>query len=274
MVDWYKQTFGPIAKGFFEIQTDTSKGVTSVTCQLIAVKIRVTCSCRAERSPLLITQTHHLGFVVLVATSSTARHCRLLSWFYNYFAIMTSLFGFQSRRPLTSRTVPNSPGKTRVVSGSKRLRSPERGVHAQPIMKRARLVPVAARDLQKERKAEREQREAEFRDKYTRAFPTWKFYFDTEKPLSVSQSSLKMRVVQLGAVSHCIIIDFCNSSWYIRSLQEIVDFFDTTVTHVISDAELPRQFNSAENDKENNPCKKPISKKGIADCLSNRYCNA
>jgi len=114
---------------------------------------------------------------------------------------MTSLF--QSRRPLTSRLVPNSPGKTRVVSGTKRPRSPDRGeplVH--PVKKRVRPNQVA--DLQKEKKAEREQMEAEFRDKYIRAFPMWKFYFDTEKTLSVSQSSLKSRVLQLGAVSQGI----------------------------------------------------------------------
>lgn len=113
---------------------------------------------------------------------------------------MTSLF--QSRRPLTSRPVPNSPGKTRV-SGSKRPRSPEHGEpHAHLTLKRVRpaQVPVA-RDSLKDKKSEREQREAEFRVKYIRAFPTWKFYFDTEKPLSVSQSTLRSRILQLGAVS-------------------------------------------------------------------------
>jgi len=111
---------------------------------------------------------------------------------------MTSLF--QSRRPLTSRIVPNSPARTRVVSGIKRPRSPDHGgALAHPVTKRVRSNLVA--ELQKEKMAEREQMEAEFRDKYTRAFPMWKFYFDTEKTLSVSQSSLKSRVLQLGAVS-------------------------------------------------------------------------
>ena len=69
-------------------------------------------------------------------------------------------------------------------------------------MKRARLARVApVKDLQEEKKTEREQKEVEFREKYTRAFPTWKFYFDTEKPLSVNESSLRARVLSLGAVS-------------------------------------------------------------------------
>jgi regulatory subunit for Cdc7p protein kinase len=135
---------------------------------------------------------------------------------------MTSLS--QSRRPLTSRTLPNSPSKSRVVSGSKRPRSPEHGEpHVQPILKRVCLAPTTvARDLQREKKAEREQREAEFRQKYTRAFPMWKFYFDTEKPLSVSQSSLRTRVVQLKAVSQRTIVQllecpdayvYCRKLW-------------------------------------------------------------
>ena len=112
---------------------------------------------------------------------------------------MTSVF--QLRRPLSSRFVPNSPTKTRVVSSFKRPRSPEPGVsYDQPVLKRARPAPPpVARDLQ--RRTEREQREAEFREKYTRAFPSWTFYFDTEKPLSVSQSSLRSGVLQLKAVS-------------------------------------------------------------------------
>lgn len=114
---------------------------------------------------------------------------------------MNSLF--QSRRPLSSRALPNSPSKTRVISGAKRPRSPEKPENPpQSVFKRFRSTqgPVA-RDLQKERKTEREQRETEFREKYTRAFPTWRFYFDTEKPMSISQSSLRTRVLQLGAVS-------------------------------------------------------------------------
>jgi len=117
---------------------------------------------------------------------------------------MTSILPYQ-RRPLTTRTLPNSPNKaTRVISGTKRARSPELGGPSIQTVKRARLAPVPAlpvKDPQKEKKTEREQKESEFRNKYTRAFPSWKFYFDTEKPLSVNESSLRSRVLSLGAVS-------------------------------------------------------------------------
>jgi len=125
------------------------------------------------------------------------------------------------RRPLSTRTLPNSPSKaTRIVSGSKRARSPEHGeAQGQRVLKRARVlapppVIVPTRDLRKERerKTEREQQEAEFREKYTRAFPTWKFYFDTEKPLSISESSLKSRVLSLGSVCRAIFVPFDNNS--------------------------------------------------------------
>lgn len=123
---------------------------------------------------------------------------------------MASLLSHR-RRPLTTRTLLNSPSNvTRTVSGSKRARSPENGeVQTHHVLKRVRpLEPppsiVPSRDIRKEteRKMEREQKEAEFREKYSRAFPTWKFYFDTEKPLSISKSSLKSRVLSLGAVRH------------------------------------------------------------------------
>ena len=56
-----------------------------------------------------------------------------------------------------------------------------------------------------------------------------------------------------------------------------MDFFDLTVTHVISDAELPRQSENHVN-KENNHFGKPLSKRDVADGkspnkLTNRYCN-
>ena len=121
---------------------------------------------------------------------------------------MTSLP--QSRRPLSSLIVLNSPTKTRVASGLKRPRSPEPRIsHDQSVLKRARPAPPpVARDLLNEKRTEREQREAEFREKYTRAFSLWTFYFDTEKPLSVSQSSLRTRVLQLKAVSRGTVTQF------------------------------------------------------------------
>lgn len=56
-----------------------------------------------------------------------------------------------------------------------------------------------------EKRVEREQAEEKFRDKYTRAFPNFKFYFDSiDGP---AKSSLTNRVLQLGAVSVAFELD-------------------------------------------------------------------
>lgn len=47
-------------------------------------------------------------------------------------------------------------------------------------------------------KSEREARENEFKIKYTKAFPSWTFYFDTT---DAERGDLATRVVQLNAVS-------------------------------------------------------------------------
>jgi regulatory subunit for Cdc7p protein kinase len=127
-----------------------------------------------------------------------------------------------TRRPLTSRPIQTpiaiSPFKTsaRVVSSTaKRARSPEPAGDAgiiQTTVKRARAIPpspinhVAREEDRKEkdrRKAERDAQKAEFRLKYTRAFPTWVFYFDLDAldPESTSnRDTLEAQVVQLGGV--------------------------------------------------------------------------
>lgn len=57
-------------------------------------------------------------------------------------------------------------------------------------------------------KEDRERLEARFRDKYTRAFPSFKFYFDSIDP-SV-RNSLANRVSQLGAVCNFLqFLFFC-----------------------------------------------------------------
>lgn len=51
-------------------------------------------------------------------------------------------------------------------------------------------------------------------------------------------------------------------------VQKVVDFFDKTVTHVISDAEIPPRSDALDNsiNKENH-CDKPTSKRGITDSI-------
>lgn len=118
-----------------------------------------------------------------------------------------------NRRHLINRTLQHpsvfSPLKsTRTASGSKRPRSPEPSIDpptSHPISKRVKAVapsPAATtRDKHKERKQiEREQQKAEFRDKYTRAFPTFKFYFEEGNVGSVALDAYEEMIDQLGAV--------------------------------------------------------------------------
>lgn len=121
------------------------------------------------------------------------------------------------RRPLANRSIqPHglylSPTKQhRTVSGSKRPRSPDRqDVFSNLAAKRVRATQepsaLAPRDLQKERRnTVREQQEAEFKDKYTRAFPTWTFCFDSVDVSSSVVQSFKTKILHLGGVRHVVI---------------------------------------------------------------------
>lgn len=96
------------------------------------------------------------------------------------------------RRPLQTRSLPVnvSPSKhTRPVAGpSKRPRSPEPQADAstsQQAVKRAKVTAAVARapkdtNIKDRKHEEREQQRVEFREKFTRAFPSWIFYLDTE----------------------------------------------------------------------------------------------
>ena len=95
-----------------------------------------------------------------------------------------------NRRPLASRAlslqIPNviSPLKRSLSGPFKRARSPDTTVESAS--KRAKAIPpshTARDDERKEKERKRTEREAqkeEFRIKYTRAFPSWVFYFDLD----------------------------------------------------------------------------------------------
>ncbi|OJA14498.1 hypothetical protein AZE42_04452 [Rhizopogon vesiculosus] len=138
-----------------------------------------------------------------------------------------------SRRPLSTRTLPlqvppsMSPSKpiTRSSQLVKRPRSPDLTgdlTEHQSIVKRVRAAPAEAthgedhRDRDR-RRVERELQKADFRVKYTRAFPGWVFYFDLDllDPESASlRSSLAARVLHLKA--------------------QVDDFFSSEITHLIT----------------------------------------
>ncbi|KAJ2936555.1 hypothetical protein H1R20_g534, partial [Candolleomyces eurysporus] len=118
----------------------------------------------------------------------------------------------------------------------KRPRSPEPTENSSTAKKARASTAISASALQKEKEAkrerlEREQQKQEFKDKYTRAFPSWTFYFDTENiSMKTSQINLlKGRVEQLGG--------------------QVEEFFSKQITHLITDKPVP----SAGSAKENRP---------------------
>lgn len=118
-----------------------------------------------------------------------------------------------NRRPLANRTLQPStlisPLKvSRTVSGSKRPRSPDPSADpsaSHQLSKRVKAVPlspaITVRDRQRERKhAEREQQRLEFREKYSRAFPGFIFYFEEDNIGPVDLDEYEDRIEQLGGV--------------------------------------------------------------------------
>ncbi|KAJ7124883.1 Dfp1/Him1, central region-domain-containing protein [Mycena epipterygia] len=147
--------------------------------------------------------------------------------------------------------------QNRSLSGSKRPRSPDHSQELAP--KRLKAVASAAghreKELDKEkarRHAEREQQRIEFKEKYRRAFPGWKFYFDTDNIHPDNVSTVKLaqaKIRQLGG--------------------SIEDFFSNNITHLITDQPAPSEpppipSANKENDIPRNRLKSPIKLRGQA----------
>jgi len=127
-----------------------------------------------------------------------------------------------SRRPLNPRSLPQlpvvvSPLSAKFRSGSttsKRPRSPEPCLDQQQQQhsaKRSRPTPPESpaapgreedHKLKERKRLEREAQREEFRSKYTRAFPSWIFYFDWDVSDidDEAKKRLQARVLQMGAV--------------------------------------------------------------------------
>lgn len=119
-----------------------------------------------------------------------------------------------ARRPLAPRVqqgqLANTVSPAVKVQALKRARSPDTRqtvttVDDAQAAKKAKCVTAATTTAgrvqdarEKERKrAEREAQKEEFRIKYTKAFPSWVFYFDTADR---ETEELAARVMQLNAV--------------------------------------------------------------------------
>lgn len=98
-------------------------------------------------------------------------------------------------------------------SALKRPRSPEPSVAqlAHDVAKRHRAHAQFTKEQvdlkeKEKRRAEREAQKEEFRAKYTKAFPSWTFYFDTT---DAERDALAPRVVQLNGV--CVVLNITSS---------------------------------------------------------------
>ncbi|KAK0485655.1 Dfp1/Him1, central region-domain-containing protein [Armillaria novae-zelandiae] len=150
-----------------------------------------------------------------------------------------------SRAPLANRATSRLGQKwARSISGIKRPRSPEGDTAVEFKRQRAAGPDISTpKYKEKDRKhAERAQKDKEFRDKYSRAFPTFIFHFDLShlEPDTGLRKSLEARIVQLGGI--------------------IEDFFSKDVTHLITNQ---KGEGDDDADKENNP-KGTVSKMTLA----------
>jgi hypothetical protein len=167
--------------------------------------------------------THHpLSFpTISVLSFNSLLHLLLDVCRFVWAFIGLSVMPTTSRRPLSTRTLPlqvpstMSPSKPAGLRSAsmliKRPRSPDptgEFTEHQATVKRVRAAPAEATDGEdhrdrERRRVERELQKADFRVKYTRAFPGWVFYFDLDllDPESAAlRSSLAARVMHLKAV--------------------------------------------------------------------------
>ena len=165
------------------------------------------------------------------------------------------------RRPLGSRSLqtaanPSPASKQpRVVSGSKRARSPDHTeIQTPKAPKRVRLVvdplprPAAAtsaktreqlKDKQK-RLTERLQREEEFKRKYRKDFPGWRFYIDSENLDSKLESQLKAKILRLGGVCNCPFFWPISTEEAALRVQKVHEFFSASVSHLVTTRPIPK----------------------------------
>ncbi|KAI5121958.1 hypothetical protein M0805_002029 [Coniferiporia weirii] len=141
------------------------------------------------------------------------------------------------RQPLAPRAMPQlpmtiAPAASTKASVLKRPRSPElhntATTHDLAVMKRHKTTSAMTKEnVDKERRrVEREALKEEFRVKYTKAFPSWTFYFDTT---DAERDLLVPRVLQLNG--------------------HIAKFFSNEVTHFITNRPVPES--DIEGNKEN-----------------------
>lgn len=174
----------------------------------------------------------------------------------------TTYMASHARRPLSARQqeVPFGLSQQKLPGHSsspvKRPRSPDPNVDLQAKAKRAKAVNTDSATLatpnskerrdKEQRKLLREATKNEFRVKYTRAFPSFVFYFDLDQLDSQSpafRSSLITRVISLGA--------------------RVDDFFSNEITHLITDEVAPAADDTACNKENAHSTKCPAGRSSL-----------
>ncbi|KAJ7209526.1 Dfp1/Him1, central region-domain-containing protein [Mycena pura] len=145
------------------------------------------------------------------------------------------------------RTHP--PKHSNPVLGLKRPRSPDHALDAVSKRLKASATAHREKEIDKDkarRHAEREQQRMEFKEKYTRAFPGWKFYVDTDNIHPDNVSSVKLAQVKIRQLGG-----------------SIENFFSNNITHLITDQLIPSETTivpsaNKENDIPRTKLKSPI----------------
>ncbi|KAJ4000010.1 hypothetical protein F5050DRAFT_1804490 [Lentinula boryana] len=143
-----------------------------------------------------------------------------------------------ARNPLSQRSRPSlaSPRVPKQSLGLKRPRSP--GVAPEDLLsngasKRAKAAPEALHEKQRRK----EQQESEWREKYVRAFSSFKFHFSEDIQNTDYAKHLEKRVLQLGAT--------------------VEDFFSSSITHlIVKDIEQGRASDKENRSGHRSPTKK------------------
>ena len=113
------------------------------------------------------------------------------------------------RNPLATRTHTTQHSNTPATSchavrkapSAKRAHSPEPPIDAfGTSSKRAKAIGEACATTTQDKKSRRAERDNEFRDKYSRAFPGFIFFFDQDYVQPNNKDALAKRVINMGAV--------------------------------------------------------------------------
>ncbi|KAF5389410.1 hypothetical protein D9757_004313 [Collybiopsis confluens] len=147
-----------------------------------------------------------------------------------------------TRNPLSQRAralISISPRFTKPFTTLKRPRSPAVS-HEDQLNQAPSKRTKAAPDTPSQKQKRKDQQENEWRDKYLRAFPGFRFHFSEDIQNADYVKTLEKRIIQLGAI--------------------VEDFFSASVTHLIVKDVDPGRV----SDKENrNSHKSPLKRERV-----------